>query len=172
MHRNCTEFICVISTCYVNYGAEVSSAIFLWASDFLEDIAAKRRWRGWTEKLCKLGIVYCGFLSRIPSILPFGRFLAFRGRAFGKFRHLFRRPVLRNRSGTERTKGLVLFRHAFRLEPTNFNMLYLKRYAPMFRGTEQLKRYAPRNCYDTASIPFLVMLHLLDLLHNPFLRSG
>jgi hypothetical protein len=59
------------------------------------------------------------------------------------FRHLFRRPVLRNRSGTERTKGLVLFRNAFRLKPTNLNMLYLKRYALMFRGTEQLKRYAP-----------------------------
>ena len=74
---------------------------------------------------------------------------------------LFRRPVLRNRNGTERNKDLVLFRDAFRLKPTNLNMLCLKRYAPMFRGTEQLKRYAPRTCYDTASIPFLVMLHLL-----------
>jgi hypothetical protein len=56
---------------------------------------------------------------------------------------LFRRPVLRNRSGTERAKGLALFRHSFRTNPTTFNVLYLKRYAPMFRGTEQLKRYAP-----------------------------
>jgi hypothetical protein len=41
MHRNFTEIICVISTCYITNDAEVNSASFLWTGDFLVDKASK-----------------------------------------------------------------------------------------------------------------------------------
>jgi hypothetical protein len=67
--RRRSVLLCVISTHYVNNGAEYVSAIFLRTSDFLVHNATKgNRWRRRTEKLCKLGSLFrCAALALVDG---------------------------------------------------------------------------------------------------------